>query len=76
MGFEFKSEESRNPSNIQGPGGPKAPTLNCEEELKLINQFLEDNGYAHLYDHYKVIIAMKAAQEVIDREHNGFEEVE
>jgi len=75
MGFNFQSAEERNPE-LQGPGGPTLPTVSCEEELKLMNQFLEDNGYAHLYDHYKVIIAMKAAQEVINTEHNGFLEVE
>ena len=43
MGFSFQTAEERNPE-LQGPGGSIPPTLNCEEELKLMNQFSIGNG--------------------------------
>ena len=73
MGLEFKTENERNA--IQGPNGPTLPKVNCEEELALMTQFLEDNGYIMLYDHYKVMLAEKAKVEELYKNNDGFEEV-
>ena len=72
MGFEFRSEEDRNPTNVPA----LAVKTDCEEELKLMNQFLEDNGYAHLYDHYKVIIKERERIAQLEETSNGFEVIE
>ena len=60
---------------LQGPGGQALPKVNCEEELALMTQFLEDNGYIMLYDQYKIILAEKAKVEELYKNNDGFEEV-
>ena len=72
MPFEFKSEFERNPTNVPAP----VIKTDCEAELDLMNQFLEDNGYAHLYDHYKVIIKERERIAKLEETSNGFEEAE
>jgi hypothetical protein len=76
MGLVFKSEEERNPVN-QTPAVQVDPCAELKAEFDLMNQFLEDNGYAHLYDHYKYIIAnpeQATGAQVMDDEVD-FEEV-
>jgi len=56
MGLIFQDSETRNPTN-QTSELPKID--HCAElrkEYDLMNQFLEDNGYAVLFDHYKYLI--------------------
>ena len=72
MGFNFIDAETRNPTNVPAP----IIKTDCEEELKLMNQFLEDNGYAHLYDHYKVIIKERERIAQLEETSNGFEVIE
>ena len=77
MGFEFKSEEERNPI-IHTPVQQVDPCAELKVEFDLMNQFLEDNGYAHLYDHYKYILAnpeLATGAEVISDDNVDFEEV-
>jgi len=72
MGLEFKSEEQRNPTNVPAPVVQKTE---CEAELEMMTNFLQDNGYIMLYDNYKVMIEERARIEVLERTSNGFEAV-
>ena len=72
MGIEFKTEEQRNPTNVPAPVVQKTE---CEAELEMMTNFLQDNGYIMLYDQYKIIIAEREEQARLDRENNGFQEV-
>ena len=71
MGFNFQSEEQRNPTNV--------PALivktDCEAELEMMTNFLQDNGYVMLYDNYKEIIKERERVAKLEETHNGFEEV-
>jgi hypothetical protein len=71
MGFEFKSEEDRNPTNIPAP----VIKTDCEAELEMMTNFLQDNGYIMLYDNYKEIINERERIAKLEETHNGFEEV-
>ena len=72
MGFEFRSEEDRNPTNVPA----LAVKTDCEVELELMTNFLQDNGYIMLYDNYKVIIKERERIAQLEKTNNGFEEVE
>ena len=72
MGLEFKSEEQRNPTNVPALVVQKSE---CEAELEMMTNFLQDNGYIMLYDNYKIIIQEREEQARLDRENNGFQEV-
>jgi len=53
--------------------------MDCKEiqaELEMMTNFLQDNGYIMIYDNYKEIIKEREEQARIDRENNGFEEVQ
>ena len=71
MGFSFQTEEERNPTNVPAP----PQKTDCEVELEMMTNFLQDNGYIMIYDNYKEIIREREKQTRIDREQNGFEEV-
>jgi hypothetical protein len=45
MGLQFLSEEQRNPTNIPAPVVQKTE---CEAELEMMTNFLQDNGYIML----------------------------
>ena len=72
MGIEFKTEEQRNPTNVPALVVQKTE---CEAELEMMTNFLQDNGYIMLYDNYKIIIQEREEQARLDRENNGFQEV-
>lgn len=72
MGLQFLSEEQRNPINVPAPVVQKTE---CEAELEMMTNFLQDNGYIMLYDNYKIIIQEREEQARLDRENNGFQEV-
>lgn len=84
MGLTFLTEEQRNPtkqplSHEQLQAQKVDPCETIQAELDLINQFLEDNGYAHLYDHYKYILAnpeLATGAEVISDDNVDFEEIQ
>lgn len=71
MGFSFQTEEQRNPTNAPAP----VQKTECETELEMMTNFLQDNGYIMIYDQYKQIIKEREEQERIDREQNGFQEI-
>jgi hypothetical protein len=70
MPFEFKSEFERNPTNIPAP----VIKTDCEAELAMMTNFLQDNGYIMLYDTYKEIIRERERIAQLEETHNGFEE--
>jgi len=70
MPFEFKSEFERNPTNVPAP----VIKTDCEAELDLMTNFLQDNGYVMLYDNYKVIIKERERIAQLEETNNGFEE--
>jgi len=70
MPFEFKSEFERNPTNVPAP----VIKTDCEVELDLMTNFLQDNGYVMLYDNYKVIIKERERIAQLEETNNGFEE--
>ena len=72
MGLQFLDSETRNPTNVPAPVVQKSE---CEAELEMMTNFLQDNGYIMLYDNYKIIIAEREEQARLDRENNGFQEV-
>ena len=69
MGFEFKSEQERNPV------AQVDPCAEVKAELEMMTNFLQDNGYIMIYDHYKTIIEERARIEELERTSNGFEAV-
>ncbi len=71
MGFSFQTEEQRNPTSVPAP----VQKTECEAELELMTNFLQDNGFIMLYDQYKEIIKEREEQARLDREQNGFQEV-
>ena len=76
MGFVFRTEEERNPVNQQ----PAQPVMSeCEkikEERDLMNQFLEELGHAITYDLWRSAKDEVEKMQKLDREQNGFEEVQ
>jgi hypothetical protein len=77
MGLSFQTAEESNPIN-HTPAVQQDPCAELRAELDLVNQFLEDNGYAHLFDHYKYILAnpeLATGAEVISDDEIDFEEV-
>ena len=87
MGFSFVSAEERNPE-LQGHSGIERPKTAEEweaekandlkaikEELDMMTNFLQDNGYIMLYDQYKEIIKERERIAELERTSNGFEEV-
>jgi len=70
MPFEFKSEFERNPTNVPAP----VIKTDCEAELDLMTNFLQDNGYVMLYDNYKVIIKERERIAQLEETNNGFEQ--
>ena len=70
MGFNFQSEEQRNPTNVPAP----IVKTDCEAELEMMTNFLQDNGYVMLYDNYKEIIRERERIAQLEETHNGFEE--
>ena len=77
MGFEFKSEQERNPVL----SFEQTETLKLQDsydtvkaELDLMTNFLQDNGYVILYDNYKEIIKEWERIVKLEETHNGFEE--
>ena len=70
MGFEFRSEEDRNPTNVPAP----VVKTDCEAELDLMTNFLQDNGYVILYDNYKEIIREREREAKVLLPHNGFQQ--
>jgi len=51
MGFEFRTEEQRNPT--QQPSIEPTKVEELEKEVALLNEFLELIGRAHIYDMWK-----------------------
>ena len=72
MGFNFQSEEQHNPTNVPA----LAVKTDCEAELEMMTNFLQDNGYIMLYDNYKEIIKERERIAKLEETNNGFEEVE
>jgi len=82
MGFEFIDAETRNPT----PQPPSHEELllqklmdsndSVKEELEMMTNFLQDNGYILMYDNYKEIIKERERVAKLEETHNGFEEVE
>jgi len=70
MPFEFKSEFERNPTNVPAP----VIKTDCEAELEMMTNFLQDNGYVMLYDSYKVIIKERERIAQLEETNNGFEQ--
>ena len=70
MPFEFKSEFERNPTNVPAP----VVKTDCEVELEMMTNFLQDNGYIILYDNYKEIIRERERIAQLEEISNGFEE--
>ena len=70
MPFEFKSEFERNPTNVPAP----VVKTDCETELDLMTNFLQDNGYIMLYDNYKEIIKERERIAKLEETNNGFEQ--
>ncbi len=70
MGFNFIDAETRNPTNVPAP----VIKTDCEAELDLMTNFLQDNGYIMLYDNYKEIIRERERIAKLEETHNGFEE--
>jgi len=70
MPFEFKSEFERNPTNVPAP----VIKTDCEAELEMMTNFLQDNGYVMLYDNYKVIIKERERIAQLEETNNGFEQ--
>lgn len=71
MGLTFKTAEERNPI-VNAPAQPPVdPCAEIKAELDLMNQFLEDNGLAIMYDQYKYILdnpELATGAEVIDED--------
>jgi len=70
MGFNFIDAETRNPTNVPAP----VIKTDCEAELEMMTNFLQDNGYIMLYDNYKEIIRERERIAKLEETHNGFEE--
>jgi len=70
MGFSFQSSEERNPTNVPA----LVVKTDCEAELEMMTNFLQDNGYVMLYDNYKEIIRERERIAKLEETHNGFEE--
>jgi hypothetical protein len=68
MGFEFKTEEQRNPTQQQ-PNPELTKIEELENKIKLYEQFLNDNGYGVLFDMYVDVINGKVSQE----DYNNFQ---
>ena len=62
MGFEFKTEQERNP--IQGQPSVEVTKIEeLEKKIELYEQFLNDNGYGVLFDMYVDVINGKVSKE-------------
>jgi hypothetical protein len=80
MGFEFKSEQERNP--VQQPPSHEELLLkklidsneDDKAELEMMTNFLQDNGYIMLYDNYKEIIKERERIAKLEETSNGFEQ--
>lgn len=70
MGFSFQTEQERNP--VQQPD----PCAEMKEEFQMMNNFLEDNGYAIVYENYKIAVKLREEMAKAAHENNGFEEVQ
>lgn len=73
MGFSFQSEEERNPTNVPAP--QVDPCAEMKEEFQMMNNFLEDNGYAIIYENYKVAVKLREEMARAASVNDGFEEV-
>ena len=75
MGFSFQSEEERNPTNVPAPAPQVDPCAEIKEEFQMMSNFLEDNGYAIIYENYKVAVKLREEMAKAASVNDGFEEV-
>ena len=74
MGLEFRTEQERNPINVPSIP-PIDPCAEMKEEFQMMNNFLEDNGYAIVYENYKVAVRLREEMAKAALTNDGFEEV-
>jgi hypothetical protein len=70
MGIEFKTENQRNPVQQSDP------CAEMKAEFEMMNNFLEDNGYAIIYENYKLAVKLREEMTRNEVENNGFEEIQ
>lgn len=65
MGLEFRTEQERNPVYV-GPSVEELKIKELENEITLLNEFLELVGRGHVYDLWKA--GKETGENVIDLE--------